>query len=246
MLYIKKMQPLPEVIEKVNQIKRSDIWKKISDGDTKAIRDQFELLPKDSIRYTLVKEQHGLCAYCMRRIHNDSSTTIEHWTPLSADKEQALRYSNFLAVCHGGRKTDSDGNKILCCDASKGEKAIRISPWNEAHMKDIAYTSKGIIYTLSGNLDFEKDINQTLHLNGLIDDNGEFVDTATEVVKGRRDSIKWCESLYKALDRQGKCTSLRLKKKIDEMEQEEVMQDYAGVKLFFLKKKYRELVKRGL
>ncbi len=83
MLYIKKMQPLPEVVDKINLIKRSDIWKNISEGDTKAIRKQFESLPKDSVRYTLLKEQHGLCAYCMRRIHNDSSTTIEHWAPLS-------------------------------------------------------------------------------------------------------------------------------------------------------------------
>lgn len=78
MLYIKKMQPLPEVIDKINQIKRSDVWRNIPDKDVKAIRNQFESLPKDSIRYTLLKEQHGLCAYCMRRIHNDSSMTIEH------------------------------------------------------------------------------------------------------------------------------------------------------------------------
>ena len=103
MLYIKKMQPLPEVVDKINLIKRSDIWKNIPEGDTKAIRKQFESLPKDSVRYTLLKEQHGLCAYCMRRIHNDSSTTIEHWAPLSKNKEQALQYSNFLGVCHGGR-----------------------------------------------------------------------------------------------------------------------------------------------
>ena len=42
MLYIKKMQPLPEVVDKINLIKRSDIWKNISEGDTKAIRKQFE------------------------------------------------------------------------------------------------------------------------------------------------------------------------------------------------------------
>lgn len=239
------MQPLPEVIDRINQIKRSDVWRNISDKDVKAIRDQFESLPKDSIRYTLLKEQHGLSAYCMRRIHNDSSTTIEHWAPLSKNKEQALQYSNFLGVCHGGRKSEADDNKILCCDASKGEKAIRISPWNESHIKDIAYTSAGIIYTLSGNSDFEEDINRILCLNGLMDEKGNFVDTSTEIVKGRRDSIQWCKNLYKALDRQGKCTSLVLKKKIDEIEQAEIMPEYAGVKLFYLKKKYRELVKRG-
>ena len=245
MLHIRKIQPLPDVIEKVNLIKRSDTWKQIAENDTKAIRYQFESLPKESIRYTLVKEQHGLCAYCMKRIRDDKNTTIEHWMPLSKSKENALQYSNFLGVCHGGRKFEMKDNRVLCCDASKDEKEIRISPWNESHMKDIAYTSAGIIYSISENPEFEEDINNTLCLNGLLDKNGNIVDTSTEVVKGRRDSIQWCKDFYKALDRQGKCTSLRLKKKIDEIEQAEIMPEYAGVKLFFLKKKYRELVRRG-
>lgn len=245
MLYIRKIQPLPDVVEMVNLIKRSDAWRQVPEGDTQAIRSQFDLLPKDSIRNTLLNEQHGLCAYCMRRIHNDNSTTIEHWTPLSENKEKALQYSNFLGVCHGGRKSETEHNKVLCCDASKGEKEIQISPWNESHMRDIAYTSAGIIYTLSENPEFEEDINNTLCLNGLLDNKGNFVDTSTEIVKGRRDSIQWCTDLYKALDRQGKCTSSALKKKIDQIEQAEVMPEYAGVKLFFLKKKYQELLKRG-
>lgn len=36
-----------------------------------------------------------------------------------------------------------------------------------------------------------------------------------------------------------------IKKKIDEIEQAEIMPEYAGVKLFYLKKKYRELIQRG-
>lgn len=244
MLYIRKVQPLPDVIERSNLIKRSEAWKKIPEEDTQAIRSQFDLLPKESIRYTLLKEQRGLCAYCMKRIHDDNSTTIEHWTPLSRSKDKALQYTNFLGVCHGGRKTEMEDTKILCCDASKGEKEIQISPWNEAHMKDIAYTSSGIIYTISQNPEFEKDINFTLCLNGLIDKKGNRIDTATEVIKGRRDAIQWCKDLYRTLDRRGKCTSVELKKKIDEIEQAEVMPEYVGVKLFYLKKKYQELAKR--
>lgn len=245
MLYIKKIQPMPDVIQCVNVIKRSEAWKQTPDGDTDSIRKQFDLLPKSSIRHTLLKEQRGLCAYCMKRIHDDSSTTIEHWIPLSKSKDNALQYSNMLGVCHGGRKTETEKQRILCCDASKDEREIKICPWNEAHIKDIAYKSNGIMYTLSGNDEFEKDINETLCLNGLRDKKGNLIDTSTEIVKGRRDAVQWCNDFYRTLDRQGKCTSLMVKRKIDEIEQAEIMPEFAGIKLFYLKKKYRELVKRG-
>lgn len=35
---------------------------------TKQLRELFDKMPKDEIRRALCKEQHGLCAYCMRRI----------------------------------------------------------------------------------------------------------------------------------------------------------------------------------
>ena len=48
-------------------------------------------MPKDEIRKNLLEEQHYLCAYCMRRIEdNGRKTSIEHWYPLSQDKEKAL------------------------------------------------------------------------------------------------------------------------------------------------------------
>lgn len=70
-----------------------------------------------------------------------------------------------LGVCHGGRKAETDGQRILCCDASKDEDEIQISPWKESHIKDIAYKSNGTIYTLSGNVKFEEDINEKLCRN---------------------------------------------------------------------------------
>lgn len=245
MLYIRKIHPLPDVIEQVNKIKRSAEWKVISENDTEAIRNQFNLIPKDSLRQNLIREQKGLCAYCMKRIHGDNKTTIEHWIPLSRSKAKAIEYKNMLGVCHGGRKTETDGQRILCCDARKDEQEIQISPWNEQHMNDIAYKTNGIIYTLSGNEVFETDINEKLCLNGLRDNKGNLVDTSTEIVKGRRDAIQWCDDFYRILDRKNKCNSLMLKKKIDEIEQAEVMPEYAGVKLFYLKRKYRELISRG-
>lgn len=42
----------------------------------------------------------------MKRIENDGQhTSIEHWYPLSKDKDRALAYSNMMGVCYGGKKT---------------------------------------------------------------------------------------------------------------------------------------------
>lgn len=245
MLYIKKMSPPVSVLNKVNEIKRSEEWKNIPEADTETIRKQFDLLPKSEIRKSLLKEQHGLFAYCMCRISDDGlRTTIEHWYPLSRKKAGALDYANMLGVCHGGRAAAQETKRVVCCDARKGEQEITIDPRNEQHMNDIAYKKNGIIYTFSGNPELEADINDKLCLNGLIDKNGGRIDTSTEIVKGRREASVWCDTFYRALNRKNKCTSTMVLKKIRELSTEETMEEYVGVKLFFLKKKYEELVKR--
>lgn len=244
MLYINKQNPPADVIRQINEVKRSPEWRNIPEGDTVAIRAQFDLLPKDKIRKHLVKEQHGLCAYCMRRItENGSKTTIEHWMPLSKGKEKALDYQNMLGVCHGGRKQDNDRQRILCCDASKAEEVIVLDPQNRHHMEDIAYKKDGTIYSMSGG--FEDDINNKLCLNGHIDKQGNRIDTSTEIVKGRRDAALWCDDFFRALDRNGKFTSGRIKRKMDEILQAEERMEFAGVRLFYLEKKYRALMAQG-
>lgn len=139
MIYIKKGRPSPIIVDKVNEIKRSSEWRTISVGNTKALRGQFDLLPKDEIRKCLLKEQHYLCAYCMKRIENDGThTTIEHWSPLSKDKEGALEYANMLGVCDGGRKAElsQSKNRVLCCDAYKGDETeMTLNPLNPQQMK---------------------------------------------------------------------------------------------------------------
>lgn len=100
MLYIKKKEAPRSMRAKVAEIKSSPAWKRIQLEDTKALRQQFDLLPKQDIRQALLDEQYFLCAYCMRRIENEElHMNIEHWSPLSKDKDNALNYRNFLAVC---------------------------------------------------------------------------------------------------------------------------------------------------
>ena len=97
MIYIKKQKPEKEVLDKIAEIKNSLEWKQSRDSDTKSIRQCFDKLPKEQIRKNLLQEQHYLCAYCMKRIDdNPLYTTIEHWLPLSKNKDRALDYSNMV------------------------------------------------------------------------------------------------------------------------------------------------------
>ena len=248
MLYIEKKTPPGELIRQVSKIKSSPEWKTVKDGNTNAIRDAFEALPKETIRKSLLEEQHYLCAYCMRRIQNDGQkTSIEHWYPLSKDKERALDYGNMLAVCDGGKNWTGKGKKLLCCDAYKAdEDELSISPLNKQQMDKIAYEKDGFIKTYPKDEKMDEDIRDILRLNGIWK-NGKFLaDTSSELVKGRKDTYLYYKRFVAKLDRDGKCTSSRIKKKIEEIESAEQWSEYAGVLLYFLNRKYKSLVKRGL
>jgi len=124
-LYIEKKAPPQAYNKAVAEIKGAPAWRAVRDKDTMAIRSQFDRLPKSIIRDALLKEQHYLCAYCMKRIRNNAGgsqvvhMSIEHWLPLSQDKERALDYKNFLGVCKGGADVAGPRARVLCFDASK-------------------------------------------------------------------------------------------------------------------------------
>ena len=248
MLYIEKKTPPREMVREVSKIKSDPGWKAIKDGNTNAIRNAFNSLSKEPIRESLLEEQHYLCAYCMRKIQNNGrSTSIEHWYPLSKDKELALDYGNMLAVCDGGEKWKGSGKKVLCCDACKAdEKDLNISPLNKQQMDKIAYGKDGFIKTDPYDEKMEKDIRDILRLNGLWKKEKFIADTSTELIKGRKDTYLQYERIVKKLGKAGKCTSSAIKKIIDEIQNVEQRPEYAGVLLYFFNKKYQSLVKRGL
>ncbi len=251
MLYIQKRMEPPAQRAKRIEIQHSDGWKSAVLGDTEIIRDYFNQLPKSEIRDSLIKEQKGLCAYCMRRLDlGGAHVSIEHWAPLSRDKNLALAYSNMFGVCDGGKSSAGNAKKkVLCCDASKDDEAtMKINPLDEYQMSRIAYLSDGTIYTLSEDADLERDINTVLRLNGKLDrKNGKRIaDTETCLVKNRKDTYERCKRWIKELDKKNKCTSAVIGKKIEEICNSFPMEEYAGVTLFLLKKKKQQLEKRGL
>lgn len=111
MLYIEKEGLPNDVNRKIIELSKSEEWKNISEEDTVAIRQAFDNdFPKNEVKEVLLHEQHGICAYCMRRIRMDSHSRVEHLVPLSSSKDKAIDYNNMLGVCDGGEKIT--GNQV--------------------------------------------------------------------------------------------------------------------------------------
>ena len=129
----------------------------------------------DYVLSMLIKEQGGLCAYCMcripevdRRTGTIRKATIEHIIPQSVtrntkDWKQELRYSNFLAVCSG-----NSGNGALCCDKKRENRFLSLNPLDENSIRGIAYSNSGTIKaidSLPNKEVIDKELNDVLNLN---------------------------------------------------------------------------------
>lgn len=255
MLYINKTNAPARVNMALAKIKSTPEWRAIYAGDTATIRAQFDTLPKTDIRMALLQEQRHLCAYCMKRIRNEElHMTIEHWMPLSKNKDKALDYNNFLGVCKGGSDVLVEGKRILCCDASKGdEDQMVINPLNTLMMEQIAYRKDGTIYFMDSlaydvetTKQIEKDINVILRLNGKRDSKGNLIaDTSTCLLKGRRDACRQAIAKIELLAKKRVLSSRRLKNEIKKMQELPQLPEFAGTTLFFLNRTYKALVAQG-
>lgn len=250
MLYIEKKPPSTEIANDIRAIKGTPGWRTASDA--KSIRVYFDLIDKSKLRTQLLSEQHGLCAYCMRKIKNDgSSTKVEHYIPLSKDKNKALDYGNFLAVCDGGEKSEAGGHPVLCCDSAKGDdESLTIDPKNQAMMADIVYSDDGTKIRYAGkNVRADlinEDLNQKLRLNGILDEKGNLkYDTASCVVKGRHDTFLIYQGRVKSLKAKGRLSSASIQKEINAILSRDQYPEYAGVLLFYYRRIMNRLISQG-
>lgn len=247
MLYIEKEGLPKDVSSRIIELSKSEEWKNIDENDTAAIRRVFDNeFPKNEVKNILLHEQHGICAYCMKRIRMDSHSRVEHLVPLSKNKDKAIDYRNMLGVCDGGEKITEDYGHILCCDAHKKETEISISPLDKFQMDKIAYDKDGKIYTEPYDEDMERDINEVLLLNGIQKKDGTVRDTSTELLKGRKDAYDRARKMMDTLNRKGKCNSVTLKKIMDGLYNSDNREEYVGVKLYYFKKRYNSLMRRRM
>lgn len=247
MLYIEKEGLPNDVNRKIIELSKSEEWKSISEDDITAIRHVFDNgFPKNEVKEILLHEQHGICAYCMRRIRMDNHSRVEHLVPLSSSKDKAIDYSNMLGVCDGGEKITGNQGHILCCDAHKKETEIAISPLDKVQMDKIAYDKDGKIFTEPRDEAMEEDINEVLLLNGIQKKDGTVRDTSTELLKGRKDAYVRAKRIMARLNENRKCTSTTVKKIMDKLYNSDEREEYVGVLLYYLRKHYNSLVRRGM
>ncbi len=245
MIYIKKGAPPRSVATEVSRIKRDPTWKCIplfppenpqeKAGYTDTLRTYFNQLPKSDIREAMRREQHGLCAYCMRSLPDTKpdadSIRIEHWFPLSKARDTAIDYHNLLAVCDGVYSEQQ--KRCDCCDRKKSGEQIAIDPRNQGMMDRIQYESNGRLYfDFPDNMGAEdrdtitKDLNHRLCLNG----------PESDLMSGRKKVYQSCMQHLDLLRSRKQCTITKIQKLISKLEAKEQYPDYVGVMLFCYKR----------
>ena len=248
MLYIQKETCPPEIREELDHKTGKAEWQRFSDppspGEAQLIRKKyFNDLNKSRIRAALIREQKGLCAYCMCRIVNDGkSTTIEHFVPLSRSKAGALDYDNWLAVCNGGRnvRLSSGEKRVICCDAKKENHMATLNPRNADHMAHIAYYDDGTMYySDTEDPDYRtiaRDINEIYGLNGTVNQrtgrSGK--DTSTGIVKQRKDTYIAMFDELMALAESGELDGDLLHRAHGALLDDRELEPFVGVKLHVL------------
>ena len=192
----------------------------------------YETAHKDTLRLALLDEQGG-CGYCMRRVSYEQGTVtdtrIEHLKPrtlsLAEGKpEETLAYGNMILCCNG----DIDGSKNLHCDASKGEAEIHFTPFDEAAIATISYSSKdGSIK--SSNADYDKELNDVLNLN-----HPRLAANRLAVIKGVVKEMG--RKTWKKSDITHKLTYYSTKS------DRGMLHEYCGVVIWYLSKKLRQRI----
>ena len=118
---------------------------------------------KDALRLALVKEQRGICCYCMGSIApNRKAMKIEHFKDQKGHDELQLAYTNMLGACLGNMGSP---RKMQHCDTYKGKATFSTNPTNQAVNIEqlIRYSPDGRIY--SDDKHFDEELNKVLNLN---------------------------------------------------------------------------------
>lgn len=118
---------------------------------------------KNDLRAALVRDQRGLCCYCMARVEATSTAMkIEHWRCQSDNTHLELEYSNLLAACLGGH---AQPHALQHCDTRKGEQCLKFNPADPNHRIEqrIHFEADGTI--ASGDDDFNAQLDRVLNLN---------------------------------------------------------------------------------
>ena len=128
-----------------------------------AYGDYYNYGPKDDLRHALVREQRGLCCYCMGRIRSErASMKIEHWKCRARYPGEQLKYQNLLGACLGNAGPPAHEQH---CDTRKRDRDLKWNPADRTHHIEtrVRYHLDGSIH--ADDTDFDGQLNGVLNLN---------------------------------------------------------------------------------
>ncbi|MBK6916735.1 MAG: TIGR02646 family protein [Deltaproteobacteria bacterium] len=179
---------------------------------------------KQDLREALVRDQRGLCCYCMRRIRATSDgVRIEHFRPRRHEELQ-LSWTNLLGACPGVVKNAREIHHT--CDVSKGDQEISVDP-QRLRPGEIRYLADGTITT--ADVDAQADIDDVLRLNH-----------PTLVGNRRKVHDELIRQLIGAGGR-GAWGVARLAQKLAEIREGPALPEFAGLMEFWLERRLRRL-----
>lgn len=118
---------------------------------------------KDALRSCLMKEQRGLCCYCLSRIRAEyKAMKIEHWHSQERHAAEQLDYPNLLGACLGNEGKPA---KDQHCDTRKGDRDLSRNPANPMHRIEDVIKFPGDGRIVSNDPVFDAEINDVLNLN---------------------------------------------------------------------------------
>jgi uncharacterized protein (TIGR02646 family) len=143
---------------------------------------------KKVLAAALVREQRGLCAYCLSRIRAAyGEVRIEHWHSRSAYAGEQLDYSNLLAVCMGN---EGEPFRDQHCDTHKGDRELSRNPADPAHRIEevLWFGADGSLNSRDTSFDLE--IDRVLNLNyKRLQNNRKATLTAFTIALGKRGTL---------------------------------------------------------
>ena len=116
---------------------------------------------KGTLRESLLKEQRGLCCYCLSRIRA-TDMKIEHWHSRSRYFDEQLDYGNLLASCLGN---EGQPERHQHCDTRKGNSDLSRNPANPLHVVESVIRFEPDGRVASEDQTFNDEINRVLNLN---------------------------------------------------------------------------------
>ncbi len=162
---------------------------------------------KQALRKALLKEQGGICAYCMGHISLELNEQfkpkieIEHYLSRELRPDLQLRYNNMIGVCNGLSVSHPENEKLHHCDKTQGSEGKmngqvmlkKLNPCSAECERLVKYTSGGEILPSIEDSEIEFDLNKVLNLNNKVLKNARMaiLDNAKQKMIAERPIQQW-------------------------------------------------------